>query len=66
MKHQFTGDGCFWTNLGCCPALEGSDILFDNLIKKDGGQLGVQQRAKFKGNLGMGKRQSETLQNHVG
>ena len=66
MKHQFTGDGCFWTKLGCCPALEGSDILFDNLIKKDGGQLGVQQRAKFKGNLGMGMRQSETLQNHVG
>lgn len=57
MEHQFTGDGCFWTKLGCCPALEGSDIPFDNLIKKHGGQLGVQQRTKFKGNLGMGKKQ---------
>lgn len=50
MEHQFTGDGCFWTKLGGCPALEGSNILFDNLIKKHGGQLGVQQRTKFKGN----------------
>lgn len=57
MEHQFTRDGCFWTKLGCCPTLESSDILFDNLIKKHGGQLGVQQRTKFKGNLGMGKRQ---------
>lgn len=56
MKHQFTGDDCFWTKLGSCPALEGSNILFDNLIKKHGGQLGVQQRTKFKGNLGMGER----------
>lgn len=60
MEHQFTGYGCFWTKLGGCPALESSNILFDNLIKKHGGQLGVQQRTKFKGNLGMGKRQSET------
>lgn len=66
MEHQFTGDGCFWTKLGGCPALEGSNILFDNLIKKHGGQLGVQQRTKFKGNLGTGKRQSETLQDRVG
>lgn len=57
MEHQFTGDDCFWTKLGSCPTLEGSDILFDNLIEKHGGQLGVQQRTKFKGNLGMGKRQ---------
>lgn len=57
MEHQFTGDGCFWTKLGSCPTLEGSDILLDNLIKKHGGQLGVQQRTKFKGNLGIGKRQ---------
>lgn len=66
MEHQFTGYGCLWTKLGGCPALEGSNILFDNLIKKHGGQLGVQQRTKFKGNLGMGKRQSETLQDHAG
>ena len=66
MKHKFTGDGCFWTKLGGCPALEGSNVLFDNLIKKDGGQLGVQQRTKFKGNLEMGKRQSETPQDCVG
>lgn len=50
MEHQFTGDDCFWTKLGSCPTLEGSDILFDNLIEKHGGQLGVQQRTKFKGN----------------
>jgi hypothetical protein len=51
MKHEFTGDGCFWTKLGCCPALKGSNILFYNLIKKHGRQLGVEQRAKLKGNL---------------
>lgn len=39
MEHQFPGDGCFWTKLGGCPALKGSNILLDNLIKKHGGQL---------------------------
>lgn len=51
MEHQFTGDGCFWTKLGCCPALKGSNVLFYNLIKKHGRQLGVEQRTEFKGNL---------------
>lgn len=57
VEHQFTGNGCFRTKLSGRPALKSSNILFDNLIKKHGRQLGVKQRTKFKGNLEMHKRQ---------
>lgn len=61
MEHQFTGDGCFWAKLGCRPTLKGSNVLFYNLIKKHGCQLGVEQRTKFKGNLEMQERNIKTM-----
>lgn len=58
VEHEFTGDGCFWAKLSGCPALKGSNILLDDLIKKHGRQLGVQQGSKFKGDLETHRRRS--------
>lgn len=49
MKHQFTGNWCFGAEGLPCSSLKGCDHLLHYFIKKDRGQLRMQQRPKLKG-----------------